>query len=98
MVRFLYEFTWGAWSYDHDEASYNELHDSFESSISATVRRMIGNCVNTTFSLRDLPPFFSDQSARVERIEVNYGEQTNLAESITVINSAGESVKLQLMA
>ena len=98
MVGFLYEFTWGAWSYDHDEASYNELHDSFESSISAMVRQMIGNCVNTTFSLRDLPPFFSDQSARVERIEVNYGEQTNLAESITVINSVGETVKLQLMA
>ena len=64
----------------------------------ATVRRMIGNCVNTTFSLYDLPPFFSDQGARVERIEVNYGGRTNLAESITVFNSAGEAVMLRLMA
>ena len=98
MIGFLYEFTWGAWSYDHDEASYNELHDSYESSISAIIRRMIGNCVNTTFSLRDLPPFFSDQNARVEKIEVNYGEQSNAVESITVFNSAGETVRLLLMA
>ena len=98
MIAFLNEFTWGAWSYDHDQASYNELHDSYESSIGAIIRRMIGNCVNTTFSLRDLPPFFSDQNARVEKIEVNYGEQSNAAESITVFNSAGETVRLLLMA
>ena len=40
------------------------------------------NCVNITFSLRDLPPYFSDQSARVERIEVNYGGRTSAAGAV----------------
>ena len=33
-----------------------------------------------------------------QKIEVNYGEQSNAAESITVFNSAGQTVRLLLMA
>ena len=96
-IEFLYNYTWAIWSYDHDEASWHELHNSFEGSIGAYVRRIIGNCVPYTFCVGDLPQFFDDQGARIESININYPEETNLARSITVINSAGQAVELQLM-
>jgi Histidine kinase-, DNA gyrase B-, and HSP90-like ATPase len=96
-ISFLYVLAWACWNYDHDEASYNELKDAFESSIKATVRSIMGNCVSSTFSLYDLTPFFREKNSRVESIRVIYSEQGTSPEALSVTSTQGETVKLSLM-
>lgn len=98
MIAFLHEYTWGAWSYDHDEASYTELHESFEGSIKAMIRRLLGNCVAATFNVQDVVPFFNQDGSRVATISFIYSEPTGIPEAIRATSQHGETVELKLVA
>ena len=97
-ITFLNTFAWGAWSYDHDEASWQELHEAFESSLKATVRRLLGNCVAATFSVQDVVPFFKQPGSRVETISFIYGERSVTPDAINATSQHGETVELKLVA
>ncbi|MFL6284470.1 MAG: hypothetical protein ACJ74Q_15100 [Pyrinomonadaceae bacterium] len=94
---FLRTYAWGAFDYDHDEASYNELHDSFESSIDWMIRRIIGRCLGTTFNVNEIVPFFERPDSRVETVTFIYGEQPTPA-AINATSQHGETVELKLVA
>lgn len=96
-IAFLRNYAWGAFSYDHDQASYDELHDSFESSIDWMIRRIIGNCLGTTFNVNEIIPFFERPGSRVETVSFVYGEDPTPT-AISATSQHGETVELKLVA
>jgi hypothetical protein len=96
-VNFIYTLSWAAFCYEHDEASSDELEDSFEKSIQRMVREIKGNCVSSIFSISDLEPFFQTREARVETIQVLYSEKSSFPESLAVTSNQGETISLSLL-
>lgn len=97
MISFLNIYSWSAFSYDHDEASYDELRDAYQEAINRMIREIVGNCVSYSFSLNDLKPFFSEKNSRVETIQVRYDENNTGPKGLVVTNNLGETVNLSLM-
>lgn len=97
-ILFLNTFAWAAWSYDHDEASWQELHESFEASLKAMIRRLLGNCVAATFNVQDVVPFFKQDGSRVATITYIYAEPAGIPEAIRATSQHGETVELKLVA
>lgn len=96
-IEFLNVYTWAAWCYEHDEASSYELEDAYRSVIRAMVREIIGNCVESTFSLYDLGRHLPTKDARIQTILVQYEGEIKSPTSLLVSNERGEEVRLKLM-
>lgn len=96
-ISFLYTYAWAAFCWEHDEASANELEESYESSVKRMVRDIMGNCVSSTFSLYDLTPFFTGKESRVKSILVIYNEKGTAPSALAVTSDQGETVNLSLL-
>lgn len=97
-ITFLNVYAWSAFSADHMEASPNELRESYDSSISAMVRKLLGYCVSTSFTVQDVLPFFERAGSRVDTINFVYGALGGTPDAIRATSQHGETVELKLVA
>jgi hypothetical protein len=96
-IAFLNDQAWAGFDLEHDEANSDELHDSYEQSVAAVIRKIVGNCVPYRFDLHDVSRFMNNKESRILRVKYLYENDATFPRAIKAINEEGENVELRLM-